>query len=75
MTTWIWGVLVGLGCAEAILYALLCREQRAIHRDALELEARWTRHERAVQRDVSYLQQWQDFLRSYATVPPEDEII
>jgi NAD(P)-dependent dehydrogenase (short-subunit alcohol dehydrogenase family) len=69
-------VAVGLGCAAALEFAAfgaLIAHSRRLRRRERQLEQLWDRHRRAVERDVTYLHEWQDFLASYAGDVSEDE--
>jgi hypothetical protein len=67
-------VVVG-GAAAAELLALggLFAARSRVKRRERQIEQLWDRHRRAVERDVAYLHEWQDFLGSLAGEVSEDE--
>jgi hypothetical protein len=65
-------VAFGILFEVAALIGLIAA-QRRLRRREWQLDQLWERHRRAVERDVAYLHEWQDFLGSYAGDISEDE--
>lgn len=66
-------VVAGVGALELVMLLGLWSGYRRLDRRHQQLERLWERHRRAVDQDVAYLHEWQDFLGAYAGEVSEDE--
>jgi hypothetical protein len=66
-------VVLGAAGFEFVALGGIVFTARRLRRREDQLEQLWDRHRRAVDRDVAYLHEWQDFLGAFAGDITEDE--